>query len=79
MTEYLLLVVYAVLVNNILLAQFLGNCPFLGTSQKMSTATGMAMAVNGIGNQRVTNRTEAARSVATASQPYISMFVLECI
>jgi electron transport complex protein RnfA len=45
MTEYLLLVVYAVLVNNILLAQFLGNCPFLGTSQKMSTATGMAMAV----------------------------------
>jgi len=45
MTEYLLLIVSAILVNNILLAQFLGNCPFLGTSQKMSTATGMAMAV----------------------------------
>ena len=45
MTEYLLLIVSAILVNNILLAQFLGNCPFLGTSNKMSTATGMAMAV----------------------------------
>jgi electron transport complex protein RnfA len=45
MTEYLLLIVSAILVNNILLGQFLGNCPFLGTSQKMSTATGMAMAV----------------------------------
>jgi electron transport complex protein RnfA len=45
MTEYLLLIVSAILVNNILLGQFLGNCPFLGTSQKMSTATGMGMAV----------------------------------
>ncbi len=45
MTDYMLLIVSAVLVNNILLAQFLGNCPFLGTSQKMSTATGMGMAV----------------------------------
>ncbi len=45
MTAYLLLVVSAILVNNILLGQFLGNCPFLGTSNKMSTATGMAMAV----------------------------------
>ena len=45
MTEYLLLLVSAIFVNNIVLAQFLGNCPFIGTSQKMSTATGMAMAV----------------------------------
>jgi electron transport complex protein RnfA len=45
MSEYLLLIVSAILVNNIVLAQFLGNCPFLGTSQKMATATGMAMAV----------------------------------
>ena len=45
MTAYMLLIVSAILVNNILLAQFLGNCPFLGTSNKMSTATGMAMAV----------------------------------
>ncbi len=45
MTDYLLLIVGAVLVNNILLMKFLGNCPFLGCSQKMSTATGMAAAV----------------------------------
>lgn len=45
MTEYILLIVSCVFVNNILLAQFLGNCPFLGTSKKMETATGMAMAV----------------------------------
>jgi electron transport complex protein RnfA len=34
-----------IFVNNILLVQFLGNCPFLGTSKKMETATGMSMAV----------------------------------
>jgi electron transport complex protein RnfA len=32
-------------VNNILLIQYLGNCPFLGTSKKMETAVGMAMGV----------------------------------
>jgi len=45
MTEYLVFIVSCVLVNNILLAQFLGNCPFLGTSKKMETAIGMAAAV----------------------------------
>lgn len=35
----------AIFVNNILLAQYLGNCPFLGVSKKMHTAFGMAMAV----------------------------------
>jgi electron transport complex protein RnfA len=45
MADYLLIFVSAVFVNNILLAQYLGNCPFLGTSQKMGTATGMGMAV----------------------------------
>ena len=44
-SDYMLLVVGAIFVNNILLAQFLGNCPFLGVSRKMETATGMAMAV----------------------------------
>jgi electron transport complex protein RnfA len=34
-----------IFINNILLAQFLGNCPFLGTSKKMETAVGMSMAV----------------------------------
>ena len=35
----------AVLVNNIVLSQFLGICPFLGVSKKISTALGMGMAV----------------------------------
>jgi Na+-translocating ferredoxin:NAD+ oxidoreductase subunit A len=45
MTEYLVFAISCILINNILLAQFLGNCPFLGTSKKMETAVGMAMAV----------------------------------
>ncbi len=45
MTEYILLSVSCIFVNNIVVAQFLGNCPFLGTSKKMETAVGMAMAV----------------------------------
>lgn len=45
MSDYLLLIVAAILVNNIILARYLGNCPFLGVSQKMDTAVGMGMAV----------------------------------
>ena len=45
MGDYVLLAISCVLVNNILLSQYLGNCPFLGTSKKMVTAFGMAMAV----------------------------------
>ncbi|SFM49139.1 electron transport complex subunit RsxA [Thermodesulforhabdus norvegica] len=45
MNEYLLIVISAVLVKNILLIRYLGNCPFLGVSNRMDTATGMAMAV----------------------------------
>ncbi len=45
MTDYFVLAISCIFVNNILLAQFLGNCPFLGTSKKMETATGMSMAV----------------------------------
>lgn len=45
MGEYFVLAISCILVNNILLAQFLGNCPFLGTSKRMETAVGMSMAV----------------------------------
>ena len=44
-SDYIMLVIGAILVKNILLAQFLGNCPFLGVSRRMQTATGMAFAV----------------------------------
>ena len=43
--EFFEIIVATIFVNNILLAQFLGNCPFLGTSKKMETAIGMSMAV----------------------------------
>lgn len=43
--EYILIIISAVFVNNILLAQFLGVCPFLGVSNKVSTAAGMSGAV----------------------------------
>ena len=45
MDSYLQIFIMGVFINNILLAQFLGNCPFLGTSKKMETAVGMSMAV----------------------------------
>ena len=43
--EYLIMLISAVMVNNVVLAQFLGICPFLGVSNKVSTATGMGIAV----------------------------------
>ncbi len=44
MTEYLLLLIGTVFVNNIVLAKFLGLCPFLGVSRKVETAIGMSAA-----------------------------------
>ncbi|MDO9341180.1 MAG: electron transport complex subunit RsxA [Bacteroidales bacterium] len=43
--EYLLIIISAVFINNVVLAQFLGICPFLGVSNKVNTALGMAGAV----------------------------------
>ncbi|VEN75301.1 putative inner membrane subunit of an electron transport system [Candidatus Desulfarcum epimagneticum] len=45
MGDFIVLAISCIFVNNILLAQYLGNCPFLGTSKKMETAIGMSMAV----------------------------------
>ena len=45
MGDLVVLAISCILINNIVLAQYLGNCPFLGTSKKMETAIGMAMAV----------------------------------
>ncbi len=43
--EYILIVISALIVNNVVLSQFLGICPFLGVSNKVNTALGMAGAV----------------------------------
>lgn len=45
MNEYFLLVIAAIFVNNIVLAQYLGNCPFLGCSKSLSVSIGMGFAV----------------------------------
>lgn len=45
MTYYLILFVFAVFVNNVVLSQFLGICPFLGVSKKVDTSLGMGAAV----------------------------------
>jgi electron transport complex protein RnfA len=45
MGDLIVIVISCIFVNNILLAKFLGNCPFLGTSKRMETAVGMAMSV----------------------------------
>ena len=43
--EYILIFISAIFVNNIILSQFLGICPFLGVSKKVDTALGMGAAV----------------------------------
>lgn len=43
--NYFVIIISAIFVNNIILNQFLGICPFLGVSKKISTAAGMAGAV----------------------------------
>ncbi|NLF42967.1 MAG: electron transport complex subunit RsxA [Bacteroidales bacterium] len=43
--EYIIIIIAGVFVNNIVLAQFLGICPFLGVSSKVSTSVGMSGAV----------------------------------
>lgn len=43
--EYLLIFIAAIFVNNIVLSQFLGICPFHGVSQKVNTSLGMSAAV----------------------------------
>ena len=44
MTEYLLILVSTIFVNNIVLVKFLGLCPFMGVSRKVETAIGMSAA-----------------------------------
>ena len=45
MTGMILLLISVALVNNVVLSQFLGLCPFLGVSKKIETAAGMGGAV----------------------------------
>ena len=44
----ILIIIVAIFVHNVVLAQFLGICPFLGVSKKVDTASGMGMAVTAV-------------------------------
>jgi electron transport complex protein RnfA len=44
MADYILILVSTILVNNFVLVQFLGLCPFMGVSNKLETAIGMSAA-----------------------------------
>src|SRR5690554_6324502 len=45
MKDLLLILVAGILVNNVVLSQFLGICPFLGVSRRIETSVGMGLAV----------------------------------
>ena len=46
--KLIIIAISAALVNNVVLSQFLGLCPFLGVSKKIKTAAGMGGAVIGV-------------------------------
>ena len=48
MGELLLIAVCAALVNNVVLSQFMGICPFLGVSKKVETAAGMVVQLSSL-------------------------------
>ncbi len=64
MTEYFLLLVSTILVNNFVLVKFLGLCPFMGSSRKIEVASGMALA------------TTFVLTLASASSYLINTYVL---
>lgn len=65
MTEYIIVIMAAILTNNFVLVQFLGICPFLGVSKKLDSAFGMSCAVIFV------------MLIATAATWPIQMLVLE--
>lgn len=64
MLEYISIIITAIFVNNIVFAQFLGICPFLGVSKRISSAVGMGMAVTFV------------MAIATAVTYLLQMYVL---
>ena len=65
MSNIFLLVISTVLVNNFVLAKFLGLCPFMGVSSRVETATGMAAA------------TTFVLTMASVTSYLINHFILE--
>ncbi|MGD8569836.1 MAG: electron transport complex subunit RsxA [Gammaproteobacteria bacterium] len=65
MKEYFLILLSTVLVNNFVLVQFLGLCPFMGVSRKLETAMGMALA------------TTFVLTLSSASSYLVNAYILE--
>lgn len=65
MTDYLLIIVGTVWVNNFVLSQFLGLCPFMGVSRRLETAMGMGLA------------TTFVLTLSSVTSYFINNFVLE--
>ena len=64
MLTYISIIITAIFVNNIVFAQFLGICPFLGVSKRLSSAVGMGMAVTFV------------MAIATVGTYLLQMYVL---
>lgn len=67
MLAYISIIITAIFVNNIVFAQFLGICPFLGVSKRLSSAVGMGMAVTFV------------MAIATAVTYILQMYVLDSL
>lgn len=65
MLAYISIIITSIFVNNIVFAQFLGICPFLGVSKRLSSAVGMGMAVTFV------------MAIATAVTYILQMYVLD--
>ncbi|WP_455376124.1 electron transport complex subunit RsxA [Kaarinaea lacus] len=67
MKEYFLILLSTVLVNNFVLVQFLGLCPFMGVSRKLETAAGMALA------------TTFVLTLSSACSYLVNVYILEAL
>ena len=61
MKELLLIAIGSALVNNVVLSQFLGICPFLGVSKRVETSAGIVGRFNGIGTTVPNHDAEGGR------------------
>ena len=65
--HYIMIIIAAIFVNNVVLSQFLGICPFFGVSKKIDTAAGMGAAVTFV------------LAISTMVTFLINQFVNDCI
>ena len=73
--EYILIFISAIFVNNIVLSQFLGICPFLGVSKKIDTALGMAAVFCGVTNCPLTTLLVSFELFGFAGIPYFMIVI----